>query len=274
MMQKSAFDTVAEKCVSLKDLHLETLRFDQEVYDRCGRFIIRLLHDKTGEEDQMEQFSQSQAKIKTLTRKLNRRKAFADWDYGQMHPLGSWQPPRGRPGDGYAPYPTSEVLTQEDIRTLFAHASDIECLLAYLEPHALSVVKELKELGKQVNVLGHYGVTAYHCWNYIAPEHLDNDATSTVSYQLKKMGCKDDEFNFSFAKWGKVLETKENCIWWFKGDQLHGTVAPHASTLCNGNCLSQGVGITVPHRTLDMAKKYVQARWGWKPLCERWKVFT
>ena len=70
----------------------------------------------------MEKLSQSQAKIKTLARKLKRRKAFVDWDYGQMRALGSRQPPGGRPGDGYASYPASEVLTLEDIRALFAHA--------------------------------------------------------------------------------------------------------------------------------------------------------
>jgi hypothetical protein len=90
---------------------------------------------------------------------------------------------------------------------------DIECLLAKVEPHAPSVVKEFKALGLQANVLGHYGVTAYHCWNYIAAEHFDNDGSWTVSYQLHKEGCMDDEFNFSLAHWGRVLHTTENCIW-------------------------------------------------------------
>lgn len=69
------------------------------------------------------------------------------------------------------------------------------------------------EFGKEACVLGHYGVTAYHCWNYIAPQHYDKDATWTISYQLFKNGCMDDEFNFAFSHWGKMLETVSNCVW-------------------------------------------------------------
>lgn len=75
------------------------------------------------EEDEMQRVAENQVKIKMLTKKLKRRKAFSDWDYGQMHPLGSRQPSGGRPGDGYAPYQGSEVLNREDIHALFAYAS-------------------------------------------------------------------------------------------------------------------------------------------------------
>ena len=167
---------------------------------------------------------------------------------------------------------------------------DMECILAKLEPHASSVVHEMEALGLEANVLGHYGVTAYHCWNYIAPQHFDKDATWTVAYQLFKNNCMQDEFNFCFSHWGKLLETRDNCIWqvmlfsvipwpyilissrWFKGEHLHGTVAPRASTLHQGRYLSQGLGITIPHRTVEMARKHLQARWHWKPLCEHWNV--
>jgi hypothetical protein len=82
-----------------------------------------------------------------------------------------------------------------------------------MEPYAAHVVKDLKKLGRKANSLGCYGVTAYHCWNYIAPQHFDEDATWTISYQLKKLNCKSDEFGFVFGQWGHVLETVENCVW-------------------------------------------------------------
>ena len=200
------------------------------MYIQVSGIIFNLLN-----QNQMEKLSQSQAKIKTLAHKLRHHKAFADWDYGQMCTLRSWQPPRGQPRDSYVSYPASEILTLEDIHTLFTHTSVSLCLphpgqlpspakypvghqvlagILYLEPHAPLVVKELKQLGKQANILGHYGVTIYHWWNYIAAEHFDKDATSTVSYQLKKRDCNDAKFNFSFSEWEKVLETRENCIWW------------------------------------------------------------
>ena len=181
---------------------------------------------------EIQRLAENQAKIKILTTKLKRRKALAYWGYGEMRPVGSRQPPGGRPGDGYAPYPGSTVLTPEDIETLFGYAlvrllsqrffwernriimlQDIECVLARLEPHAPSVVRGMKDLGLQASVLGCYGITAYHCWNYIAPQHLDKDAAWTISYQLYKKGCLPDEFNFCFSQWGKLLETMENCVW-------------------------------------------------------------
>lgn len=92
-------------------------------------------------------------------------------------------------------------------------SQDIECLLAKLEVHAPSVVKEMRDLGREANVLGHYGITAFHCWNYIAPQHFDKDASWTVSYQLIKSHCMEDEFNFSLSHWGKMIQTVDNCAW-------------------------------------------------------------
>lgn len=86
--------------------------------------------------EDMQQLQENQAKIRTLTSKLKRRKAFSNWDYGEMRPLGSRQPPGGRPGDGYAPYAASTVLSQEDVRTLFAYAS--VGLLSALAPTVLT----------------------------------------------------------------------------------------------------------------------------------------
>lgn len=74
------------------------------------------------EEDEMQRLEKNQEKMKVLGAKLKRRKAFLDWDTGEMRPLGSRQPSGGRPGDGYAPYPSMEVLGRGDISTLFSHA--------------------------------------------------------------------------------------------------------------------------------------------------------
>lgn len=75
------------------------------------------------QEEDIKRLEENQAKIKRLTATLKRRKTFSDWAYGEMRPIGSRQPPGGRPGDGYAPYPASTVLCLEDIATLFAYAS-------------------------------------------------------------------------------------------------------------------------------------------------------
>ena len=80
--------------------------------------VFNLLQD-----EEICRLSENQAKIKKLMTKLKRRQAFSDWDYGEMRPLGSRQPSGGRPGDGYSPYPSTIILTPEDVHTLFGYAS-------------------------------------------------------------------------------------------------------------------------------------------------------
>ncbi|KAG6370116.1 hypothetical protein JVT61DRAFT_12412 [Boletus reticuloceps] len=125
---------IAERCVPLSKLGLQHISFKEEIYQHCGQLVIHLVDDRTQEEvagvmfnllaeEEIQRLAENQANIKKLTRKLKRRKAMSEWGYGEMRPIGSRQPPGGRPGDGYAPYPESTVLSQEDIHTLFAYAS-------------------------------------------------------------------------------------------------------------------------------------------------------
>lgn len=155
MSQRSAAGRLSDKCVPLGTLDLETLKFDQGIYDRCGMLALHLVDVSTGEEvgfknchtctgwsgsrvistqvagvvfnlldnDEIERLEKNQAKIKALTTKLKRRNAFSDWNYGEMRAVGSRQPSGGRAGDGYAPYPSTKILTKEDVHTLFEHAA-------------------------------------------------------------------------------------------------------------------------------------------------------
>ena len=34
------------------------------------------------------------------------------------------------------------------------------------------MVRDMKELRMEACVLGSYGIMAYHCWNYIVPQHI------------------------------------------------------------------------------------------------------
>ncbi|KAF8141780.1 hypothetical protein EV363DRAFT_1291758 [Boletus edulis] len=215
------------KYTNIVDSWLDNHLIDDHTQEEVASVMFNLLAEK-----EIERLVENQANIKNLSRKIKCRKAMSDWGHGDMHGIGSRQPARGQPGDDYAPYPESTVLSQENIHTLFAYASDIECMLAMIEPHAPSVVSKMKAIGMEACMLRSYGITGYHCWNYIAPQHLDKDGTWTISYQLFKKGCIPDEFNFCFSHFGKVLDMVENCVWWFKGDHMHGTVAPRASLPC------------------------------------------
>ena len=173
---------------------------------------------------------------------------------------------------------------------MISHSQDIECLLTKVHPYAPEVVQDFQDSGKVSNALGCYGVVAYHCWNYIAPQHIDNDATWSVSYQLRKRGCSGTEFSFAYTEWGCYLETVENCIWyefiyysdceiesllfvrWFQGKDMHGTILPKKSTVKSGNGLSQGVVVTLPRKGLKAAESFEQGRASWKALCDYWKI--
>ena len=151
-MSKNVAEGKTKECVPLTKINLELLKFNQEIYDRCGKFEIRLIHSCTGEEvspepqfkyagkvfksaqvsgvlfhlldeEDIRRVAANQAKIRILTPKLKRRKAFSDWDYGAMHPIGSRQGSGGRAGDGYTCYPATVVITQEDVHTLFSYVS-------------------------------------------------------------------------------------------------------------------------------------------------------
>lgn len=39
-----------EKCVPLTMLDLDSIKFDQEIYDRCGQLVFHLVDDRTGDE--------------------------------------------------------------------------------------------------------------------------------------------------------------------------------------------------------------------------------
>lgn len=81
--------------------------------------------------------------------------------------------------------------------------------IAPIHPHA---AKELRQLSSEVNSLGGIGVTAYYCWNFVAPQHVDRDATWTIALQT----CKEapaDEFNFVMMDLGCYVETAENALW-------------------------------------------------------------
>lgn len=80
--------------------------------------IFKFLSD-----EEIHRLEKNQANIRFLTTKLKRGKRFSEWNYGEMHAVGFRQPCGGRPGDGYGPYPASEVLSLDDIRTLFAYAT-------------------------------------------------------------------------------------------------------------------------------------------------------
>ncbi|KAG9309251.1 hypothetical protein JVU11DRAFT_10733 [Chiua virens] len=135
---ESPISSLTDKCVLLNDLNLGYIELDHEVYDYCGWFVVHLLNADTKEDvagvvfnllndAEMVNLEENQARIKRLTSKLKCRKLFSDFSgwkglRGGMYPVGFRQPSGGHPGDGYAPYPATEIVNQEDAHIFFAYA--------------------------------------------------------------------------------------------------------------------------------------------------------
>lgn len=85
-------------------------------------------------------------------------------------------------------------------------------MVAAVAPLHPDVTRELRDLSAEVNSLGGIGATAYYCWNFVALQHVDHDATWTISLQTCKE-ARQDEFNFVLMDLGCYVETRENSLW-------------------------------------------------------------
>lgn len=54
----------------------------------------------------------------------------------------------------------------------------------------------------------------YHCLNYTAPQHWDDDAVASFCTQLELVAYKPwKEFSFIHTQYGLYLETQGNMLW-------------------------------------------------------------
>ncbi|VDC05136.1 unnamed protein product [Peniophora sp. CBMAI 1063] len=179
---------------------------------------------------------------------LQRGASFLEFAFGKMVPIGFRVPMGGRPGEDYAPYKvlidaadkSQEHNDNEDVRLMFGHAKDSERLFNAVRRYVPEVVKEIRKVSDEHGLkdMGSCGVSSYYCTNYMAPQHKDGDIGWSICSQLFKNlesagGSETDDFNFAFAKWGKYIQTQKNCVWWFRSNDLHGTIMPTNSTVQN-----------------------------------------
>ncbi|KAG2045888.1 hypothetical protein BDR06DRAFT_1015217 [Suillus hirtellus] len=268
--------------VPLVGLGLKKISRRPDVLARCGRDITLLVDasspntvlagvsfDTFSHEDLQKIHYEASAGKETKA--IKRGSQFRRFEWGRMHPIGSRKPTGGKPGDTYTGYTGMEVTDTSHIKLLFAHAADVERMVAAITPVHPQVAGELRRLSSEVNSLGGIGATAYYCWNFVAPQHIDHDATWTIALQT----CKEalaDEFNFVMMDLGCYVETAENALWWFQGRHTHGTVVPRLSSMLSNRNLSQGIGVTLPLTSLQAAKTQNSARDAFEALVQKWQV--
>jgi len=268
--------------VPLADLGLRKISRRADVLARCGQDVTLLVDSNSPKtvlagvsfdafSDEDFQKICGDASTGKETKAIKRGSQFRRFEWGKMHPVGSRRPAGGKPGDTYTGYAGMEVTDTSHIRLLFAHAADVERMVAAIATVHPQAARELRQLSSEVNSLGGIGATAYYCWNFVAPQHIDLDATWTIALQT----CKEapaDEFNFVMMDLGCYVETVENALWWFQGRHTHGTVVPRLSSMLSNRNLSQGIGVTLPRTSLQAARTQNLARAAFEALAQKWQV--
>ncbi|KAJ7770945.1 hypothetical protein DFH07DRAFT_953942 [Mycena maculata] len=242
------------------DLKMEFITYRRDVYRRCRKDIVRFVcqHDGIDERVGGVRFKAFSRKTliqlrdnhrRVVVRAIRRREAMEAWAYGTMTGSGSRQAAGGYKGDGYGPYACHHWDTPDDIKALFRHAVDNDIMVgagaSIYPPMQRELGSTTSESG--INRFGRFGVSTFTCTNYISSTHFDPDIgihdllqnQKKSGYvgglypctQLTKTGCGPHDYNFAYARWGVVIQTRPNTVWVFNGRHEHGTVMPSQSAV-------------------------------------------
>ncbi|KAJ7217990.1 hypothetical protein GGX14DRAFT_390699 [Mycena pura] len=203
---------VRQKYISPEKLGLEYIESRPQVFERCGRDIVRFwYHDEEGEHQLVGgvRFPAFSDKIFNIllnnhrlvqVRGIRRREALSRWRHiSAITPYGSWQPIGGMKGDIYGPYACHKGDTPDDLRAVMRHALTIDLLVLTGKTIFQGITEQYNELTEdaELNRLGRYGLTGYHCRNYLIKEN-----------------CGPNDFNFAYVRFGIAIRTEPNAVWY------------------------------------------------------------
>ncbi|KAK7020317.1 hypothetical protein R3P38DRAFT_2781649 [Favolaschia claudopus] len=176
-----------------KDLNWMTIKFRKDVYERCGKDIVRLVHkhpNGAGEIVGGVRYNPFSAKS-TLERLIKNHRL--EKYNGSMTAQGTRKATaRGRKGDSYVAYAGHRGDTPADIQALGRMAVSTDALVEVGETICPGLKAEIKGLTEAsgVQFLGRTGLTDYTCSNYISPIHTDADhgLSDVIEGRKKKDG--------------------------------------------------------------------------------------
>ncbi|KAF7288472.1 hypothetical protein HMN09_01389400 [Mycena chlorophos] len=161
--------------------------------------------------------------VELCTFGVKRGLPFQKLGYGKMAgPLGEAAPTGGSAMQAMGLTAKQDVNTPEGIASAFKVAQDahiMEVVSRSLIPGRRLITNELAERSG-MSRLGSAIGNMYYCFNFMAPIHLDDDASAKEKdfkggelqpcVQLEKSGCKPGEFDFYYLRWGIRVETVVN----------------------------------------------------------------
>ncbi|KAF7315105.1 hypothetical protein MIND_00024800 [Mycena indigotica] len=257
-LTKSRGKQKRQKYISPDDprLQLKYYRRRHDVALKCGRDIVRFYYQDDGKYRLVGgvnfcAFSEDIMKILRENHRLvqvngiRRRAAMDNWSHiGTMTGYGTRQPKGGVKGDIYNAYAKHSGATPEDLLGLMRHAMTLNLLVEgsrTIWSGAPTYYKNLVE-ESELAYLGKYGLTGYHCSNFVSCIHRDDDIEGGClhpCFQLSKENCGPQDFNFAYVEWGVAIETTANALWLFDGRHAHGSIMPSAEAI-NAGAQSEG----------------------------------
>ncbi|KAH7907473.1 hypothetical protein BJ138DRAFT_1116676 [Hygrophoropsis aurantiaca] len=267
-------------------LGLKKIECRPQTFARCQRDVVRFI-DKKSEKcvggaifkafnaTTLNHLQDHHSQVANSPR-VTRGEKFEQWAYGNMVPVGSRLPQGGRLADCYTTYPCLAGDNEEDINMLFQHAYDADVLTAVTQYAAPDVFLDLKNTSAdaQMHRLGTTGANVFYCSNYISPQHSDQDASWSLCSQLFR-DKSDDEWNFCFTEWNLYIQNKVNTVWWFRSEDLHGSMVPRRSTMRlrgGADLLSGGDHNTIRRRDQQRAKLLQSVRERAKATAQWWET--
>ncbi|KAJ7572196.1 hypothetical protein C8J56DRAFT_1069412 [Mycena floridula] len=226
------------------ELDLEITEADEEVISCCSRHII-LLKEEMDPQGDIKAFIAFNAYAETrykrmivhsrraaLLNKINRHHMW--WGAGIMEGFGDRVPAAGVKVDGLRPYEGIRAKTLDDIDIIFDHAEDAHAMEEVAHAVHPTMLKDLINASEDCTSIGRSGATLYRCDGYIAPQHLEQDATVSLCSQLEWGGNPDYcEWGFALPQYGFYIRTRSNMVWSFDSRHVHGTILPSQKTLIN-----------------------------------------
>ncbi|KDR79087.1 hypothetical protein GALMADRAFT_63468, partial [Galerina marginata CBS 339.88] len=221
-------------------LQLEEIMYDEEVIQRCGSQVFRFYDQKNPTkmldfwvynpfpEEIFKIILSNHEGLRELNLKsLKRGSQFEFYSQGTMVPRGSRIPMGGLPGDAYVMYPGMDALDSEGINVLFNDAETSMILSEAARIFSFDHFKALDKASNEGDRLGTSGATTYHCNNYTAPLHKDNDTVPGICSQYQLQARKDlKEYSFIYGDYRKYVVARTNSLWSFSGSSMHGTMLP------------------------------------------------
>ncbi|KAJ7058000.1 hypothetical protein C8F01DRAFT_303822 [Mycena amicta] len=206
-----------QKYVSPEELGLTYYERREGVHDRCGRDIVRFYCRENGKRRlvggvSFDTFEEPILKILQDNHQLvrvngiRRRDALARWSHiGDTTGSGTRQGNGGLPGDIYNAYAWHSGETPQDLTTLMRQALTLDLLVEATSPIFSGAAHQYMELCEDAELahFGRYGLTSYHCNNFVSCVHCDRDVKGGCLHpclQLRKENCSPDDFNFAYVE--------------------------------------------------------------------------